>query len=154
MGKILDYEKESHLLTIQYKDKSPFVLLSDSFLGCNFIRYIGYRKINWKYNIGDRLYNDKRDITIINRKVERKENGYIKKYQYSCNKCGFNCGEHYYYGDRKDDYALDVGRKLGYRIIIEPFDENNKSLKKEKDINVIKNCTKIVLVVEVTNHYA
>ena len=57
-------------------------------------------------------------------------------------------------GDRKDEYALDVGRKLGYRIIIEPLDENNKPLKKEKDINVIKNCTKIVLVVEVTNHYA
>ena len=57
-------------------------------------------------------------------------------------------------GDRKDEYALDVGRKLGYRIIIDPLDENNKSLKKEKDINVIKNCTKIVLVVEVTNHYA
>lgn len=57
-------------------------------------------------------------------------------------------------GDRKDEYALDVGRRLGYRIIIEPLDENNKSLKKEKDINVIKKCTKIVLVVEVTNHYA
>jgi len=57
-------------------------------------------------------------------------------------------------GDRKDDYALDIGRKLGYRIVIEPLDENNKSLKKEKDINVIKKCTKIVLVVEVTNHYA
>ena len=57
-------------------------------------------------------------------------------------------------GDRRDDYALDIGRKLGYRIIIEPLDENNKSLKKEKDINVIKKCTKIVLVVEVTNHYA
>lgn len=64
----------------------------------------------------------------------------------------FKC--HKLYGDRKDDYALDIGRKLGYRIIIEPLDENNKSLKKEKDINVIKNCTKIVLVVEVTNHYA
>ncbi len=24
-------------------------------------------------------------------------------------------------GDRKDEYALDVGRKLGYRIIIEPL---------------------------------
>ena len=64
----------------------------------------------------------------------------------------FKC--HKLSGDRKDDYALDVGRKLGYRIIIEPMDENNKSLKKEKDINVIKKCTKIVLVVEVTNHYA
>lgn len=57
-------------------------------------------------------------------------------------------------GKRKDEYALDIGRQLGYRIIIEPLDENNKSLKREKDINVIKKCTKIVLVVEVTNHYA
>ena len=57
-------------------------------------------------------------------------------------------------GDRKDEYALDIGRQLGYRIIIEPLDENNKSLKKEKDINVLKKCTKIVLVVEVTKHYA
>lgn len=53
----------------------------------------------------------------------------------------------------KDLYALDVGRKLGYRIIIEPLDENNNSLKKEKDINIIKECTKIILVVEVNNHY-
>ena len=60
---------------------------------------------------------------------------------------------HKLHGDRKDDYVLDVGRKLGYRIIIEPLDENYKSLKEEKDINVIKKCTKIVLVVEVTNHY-
>ena len=57
-------------------------------------------------------------------------------------------------GDRKDEYVLDVGRKLGYRIIIDPLDENSNSLKKEKDINVIKKCTKIVLVGEVTNHYA
>ena len=57
-------------------------------------------------------------------------------------------------GDRKNEFSLDVGRKLGYRIIIDPLDEQNNSLKKEKDINTIKNCTKIILVVEVTNHYA
>lgn len=63
----------------------------------------------------------------------------------------FRC--HKLIGDRKDYFALDVGRKLGYRIIIDPLDENNNSLKDEKDINIIKNCTKIILVVEVTNHY-
>ena len=56
-------------------------------------------------------------------------------------------------GNRKDEYTLDIGRKLGYRITIEPLCENGQSLKKEKDINVIKNCTKIVLVLEITNHY-
>ena len=60
---------------------------------------------------------------------------------------------HKLHNNRKDEYSLDIGRKLGYRIIIEPLDENNQSLKKEKDINVIKNCTKIVLVLEITNHY-
>lgn len=63
----------------------------------------------------------------------------------------FHC--HKLQGDLKDYFALDVGRTLGYRIIIDPLDENNNSLKNEKDINIIKNCTKIVLVVEVTNHY-
>ena len=60
---------------------------------------------------------------------------------------------HKLHADRRDEYALDVGRKLGYRIIIDPLDENSNSLKKEKDFNIIKNCTKIVLVMEVTNHY-
>ena len=39
---------------------------------------------------------------------------------------------------------------------IKDFENNRKATSKikEKDINVLKNCTKIVLVVEVTNHYA
>ena len=61
---------------------------------------------------------------------------------------------HKLHGDRKDEYALDIGKKSGYRIIITPLDENNKSLEDEKDINIIKQCTRIVLVLEVTNHYA
>ncbi len=56
-------------------------------------------------------------------------------------------------GDRKDTFALDVGRKLGYRLLIEPLDENKNNIKKEKDIEKLKKCTKIILVVEVTNHY-
>ena len=56
-------------------------------------------------------------------------------------------------GDRKGYYALDVGRRLGYRIIIEPLDDNGDSLIKENDMKIITNCTKIVLVLEVTNHY-
>ncbi len=50
-------------------------------------------------------------------------------------------------------YAIDLGRKLGFRLIIEPLNENEESLKKEKDIEKLKQCTKVVIVVEVTNHY-
>lgn len=55
--------------------------------------------------------------------------------------------------DRRGTYAIDLGKKIGYRLIVEPLDEENESLRKEKDIEKIKQCTKIVLVVEVTNHY-
>ena len=55
--------------------------------------------------------------------------------------------------DGKGTYSIDLGRKIGYRLIIEPLDENEKSLGKEKNFELIKQCTKIVLVVEVTNHY-
>ncbi|MBQ3499762.1 MAG: type II toxin-antitoxin system RelE/ParE family toxin [Clostridia bacterium] len=50
-------------------------------------------------------------------------------------------------------YAIDLGRKLGFRLIIEPLNEKEESLKEEKDIEIIKQCTKIVIVVEVSNHY-
>ena len=56
-------------------------------------------------------------------------------------------------GKRNGTYAIDLGRKIGFRLIVEPLDKDNKPLGKEKNIEVIKQCTKIVLVVEVTNHY-
>ena len=56
-------------------------------------------------------------------------------------------------GKEQGLYAIDLGRKIGYRLIIEPLKENDESLKKEKDIEKIKQCTKIVIVVEVSNHY-
>jgi len=92
---IIDYNKDTHLLTVILKDKEPLVILTDGFLGCKFIKYIGYHKTNWKYNIGDRLCNNKRDITITNRKENYDNGKHYKFYQYKCNKCGFNCGEHY-----------------------------------------------------------
>ena len=43
-------------------------------------------------------------------------------------------------GDRKNLFSLDIGRKLGYRIIIDPLDENNTSLKNEKELEIIPSC--------------
>ncbi len=56
-------------------------------------------------------------------------------------------------GKKQGLYAIDLGRKLGFRLIIEPLNENEESLKKEKDIERLKQCTKIIIVVEVSNHY-
>lgn len=54
-------------------------------------------------------------------------------------------------GKRKGEYALDLGRKLGYRLIIIPLDENGNQWN-TNDINII-NSTKIIIVMEVSNHY-
>ena len=76
------------------------------------------KEINWKYDIEQRIidYNEdgsiKRDLTIIDRKIvkkqikdKRKKNGYsnnnLKYYQYHCNKCGFDGGYHWSLIDKK-----------------------------------------------------
>lgn len=55
-------------------------------------------------------------------------------------------------GTRKGQFALDLGRRLGYRLIIIPVDKNGEEWK-ENDINVVYKATDIVIVWEVTNHY-
>ncbi len=55
-------------------------------------------------------------------------------------------------GDRFGVYAMDLGRKLGYRLLIEPdppVSEENKSL----DFNSKCKTIKKIIVLEVSNHY-
>ena len=56
-------------------------------------------RVTFKYEVGQRIITDKKDITITKRKwvKEKTSNGnrIHKYYQFVCNKCGFNCGEHY-----------------------------------------------------------
>ena len=59
---------------------------------------------------------------------------------------------HPLHGDREGQYALDLGRRLGFRLIIIPLDENGNEWN-EKDINIVYRATKIVIAWEVTNHY-
>ena len=52
---------------------------------------------DFKYHIGQIIVDDKRDITIIDRKYFKKnnDNKEYKQYKIKCNICGFNSGEHY-----------------------------------------------------------
>ncbi|MSS64613.1 type II toxin-antitoxin system RelE/ParE family toxin [Velocimicrobium porci] len=55
-------------------------------------------------------------------------------------------------GDRKGTYSIDLGRRLGYRLIITPLNDEHQ----EWDTNdeyIIYNSTKIILAMEVSNHY-
>ena len=61
------------------------------------------KEVNWKYNIGERIVDDKRDLTIINRKMVKTKKGIKQYYKYKCNICGFDCGKHYEKGEFKKE---------------------------------------------------
>lgn len=82
------------------------------------------QKINYKYNIGDRLIDENRDITILDRKFVRTqyiaktdgkrkkgEKFYINviKYKIRCNKCGFDSSTFYRKGKKYDEYWVQQG---------------------------------------------
>lgn len=50
-------------------------------------------------------------------------------------------------------YAIDIGgRKSGYRLIIVPLDDNEIEVKDNGD-GSFYDCTKVLLILEVSNHY-
>jgi len=55
-------------------------------------------------------------------------------------------------GKRKGQFALDLGRRLGGRLIIIPLDDEGNRWD-TNDINIIYKSTYAILVWEVTNHY-
>ena len=61
---------------------------------------MGKKTSNFRYNVGD-IANDHLEITG----QYRNERG-RKCYTFKCLKCGFDCGEHYMGGVKKDRYII------------------------------------------------
>jgi proteic killer suppression protein len=55
-------------------------------------------------------------------------------------------------GKRMGQFAIDLGRKLGWRLIIIPQTVDGETLECG-DVNFVYESTEIVLVWEVSNHY-
>lgn len=55
-------------------------------------------------------------------------------------------------GDKKDLFAMDLGRKLGFRLIIKPDPPLNREEDK-LDFNSKCSVVKCIIVLEVSNHY-
>ena len=55
-------------------------------------------------------------------------------------------------GDKKDLFAMDLGRKLGFRLIIKPDPPLNREEDK-LDFNSKCSVVKCIIVLEVLNHY-
>ncbi len=55
-------------------------------------------------------------------------------------------------GKRKGQFAINLGRRLGWRLIVIPIDEDGNKLE-SVDINTLYELSNIVLVWEVSKHY-
>ena len=100
---IKSYDKKTHDLYLMYNNEIHLLKYS-SLMRCNFKKVIRLDVIIWAYNIGDVIKDENRNLVIINRKYEI-INGHVKKYyQYSCCKCGFSCGEHYWNNEYKNEF--------------------------------------------------
>jgi toxin HigB-1 len=59
---------------------------------------------------------------------------------------------HQLIGDRKEMFAMDLGRKIGYRLIIKPDPPLNK-VEDKLDYNSKCSIVKCIIVLEVSKHY-
>ena len=55
-------------------------------------------------------------------------------------------------GKIESEYSLYLGKTSGFRLIILPLDDNQNKWN-TKDINIIYKETRIILILEVSNHY-
>jgi len=95
---IVGYKSKGQYLWIKYLDKEPFRIKTGNFLYCKMGKLLNKHTDEFKLEISTIFKDDKRDMTIINRKYikeERIDNQGSKSivnrkwYQYKCNKCGF-----------------------------------------------------------------
>ena len=111
---IIDYIPMGQYLYIKYLDNPIFKIKTTAFLNCKLGGLLDSIVGKFKYKIGENIIDDNRNITIIDRKyiiVKRIRNGrdgvaYIKYYKFKCNKCGFECGEHYRNQEYREEHWI------------------------------------------------
>lgn len=88
---IIKFDKSNKKLFIKYNE-NDFEINISSFINCQLGRILKIRTSEFKYEVGSRFQDDKRDITILDKKYNKviknsgnKENK--KYYKYHCNKC-------------------------------------------------------------------
>lgn len=90
--KIVSYLNKK--IKIKYENNETWILISNfknANLGGLFKHYVQY-----KFEINDKIKDKKRDIVIIDRKVDTNNGKNLKYYKYHCNKCGYEGWMLYY----------------------------------------------------------
>lgn len=90
--KIVEYDVKKHKFTILYNGGLNYIDM-DSFKNARLRTVIGKRTKDFKVNIGEVFIDDKRNLTIINRKMLPDSKGKLRKmYNYDCHICNWQDG--------------------------------------------------------------
>lgn len=101
--KIINYISKGQKLIVEYKNKT-FNISTSHFINCKLGGILGEITSDFKIEIGTRFQDNKRDLTIIDRKIlqeeridkqGRKSIVNWKLYKYHCNLCGFDSERHW-----------------------------------------------------------
>lgn len=100
---IVKYKDE--YLYVKYLEGKEFKIKLCHFLNCHLGKLLGEHTGNFKIEIGTHFKDEKRNIVITDRKYVI-DSGNIKRkyYKYICNKCNYDCGEHYKSGEYKEEH--------------------------------------------------
>lgn len=97
---IEDYIKGAHSkLKVKYLKNKFKILDIGNFTKCKLGCLLGTKTSNFKFEIGYKLKDKHRDIIT----TESKHRNGRKYYKFKCNKCGFECGEHYKNQEYKEE---------------------------------------------------
>ena len=109
-------------LHIRYKEKE-FKVNTTTIHYCNLLNILKPYLDTYRYKIGQNIKDDKRDFTITDRKkftyVDKNGKNKINiMYKFKCNKCGFDCNNHYRMGEFKEEHwvsqsQINSGSKCG-----------------------------------------
>lgn len=90
--KIVEYDVKKHKLSVLYNNNLKYIDIG-SFKSANLRTLIGKRTKDFKVNIGETFVDDKRNLTIIGRKMIPDSKGTLRKmYNYDCHICNWNEG--------------------------------------------------------------
>lgn len=109
---IVDYDIATSYLKVKFNNNT-MKIHSGHFAKVHLGKLLKKVTCDFKIEIGATFKDEKRDITIIDRKYVTNEKGWKEKYyKYRCNKCGFECGEHYRQGEYQKEMWILEGHLL------------------------------------------
>lgn len=80
-------------IILKYDNNEPYTLIVDSFKKCKLASVLKLRQHEFKYNVGDKITDNNRNLTIIDMEYRKIKGVLYKFYFYKCNVCGWDKGQ-------------------------------------------------------------